>query len=129
MAKERGLILADTKYEFGTINGEIYLMDEVHTPDSSRYFYQDGFEERQVRGEKQLQLSKEFVREWLMANGFMGKEGQQVPSMSDEWIETISDRYIELFEKVTGKRFVPENLTNEELQEKIAAELKRLGVI
>jgi phosphoribosylaminoimidazole-succinocarboxamide synthase len=129
MAKERGLILADTKYEFGTIDGEIYLMDEVHTPDSSRYFYQDGFEERQVRGEKQLQLSKEFVREWLMANGFMGKEGQQVPSMSDEWIETISDRYIELFEKVTGKRFVPENLTNEELQEKIATELKRLGVI
>ncbi|MFM7358971.1 MAG: phosphoribosylaminoimidazolesuccinocarboxamide synthase [Sediminibacterium sp.] len=129
MAKERGLILADTKYEFGKINGEIYLMDEVHTPDSSRYFYLDGFEERQKRGEKQLQLSKEFVREWLMANNFMGKEGQEVPPMSDEWVDTISRRYIELFEKVTGNSFKPENLTNEELQEKIIAELKRLGVV
>ena len=110
IAAEKGLILADTKYEFGKIGDIIYLMDEVHTPDSSRYFYADGFEERQASGEKQKQLSKEFVREWLIANNFMGKEGQTVPVMSDEWIDTISKRYIELFEKVSGRTFVPETI-------------------
>ncbi len=94
LAAERGLILVDTKYEFGKIGDEIYLMDEIHTPDSSRYFYDDGFEERQSRGERQLQFSKEFVREWLIANNFMGKEGQTVREVSDEWIDTISKRYI-----------------------------------
>ena len=103
IASKRGLILVDTKYEFGKIGDEIYLMDEIHTPDSSRYFYADGFEERQAKGEQQKQLSKEFVREWLIANNFMGKEGQTVPEMSDEWVETISKRYIELYEKVIGE--------------------------
>jgi phosphoribosylaminoimidazole-succinocarboxamide synthase len=115
IASKQGLILADTKYEFGKIGDTIYLMDEVHTPDSSRYFYADGFEERQASGEKQKQLSKEFVREWLIQNNFMGKEGQNVPEMSDEWIATISNRYIELFEKVTGKTFVPTTYTNEQI--------------
>jgi phosphoribosylaminoimidazole-succinocarboxamide synthase len=110
MARARGLILADTKYEFGKLNGEIYLMDEIHTPDSSRYFYADGFDLRQEKGERQLQLSKEFVREWLIANDFMGKEGQVVPEMTDEWINTISKRYIELYEKIIGERFKPEPL-------------------
>lgn len=114
MAEERGLILADTKYEFGKLNGQIVLMDEIHTPDSSRYFYADGFEERQQRGEKQRQLSKEFVREWLIANEFMGKEGQTVPTMTDEWVATISERYIELFERLTGTAFQRETLTEEE---------------
>jgi phosphoribosylaminoimidazole-succinocarboxamide synthase len=113
IAAERGLILADTKYEFGKLNGTIYLMDEIHTPDSSRYFYADHFEERQVKGERQKQLSKEFVREWLIANNFMGKEGQVVPTMSDEWVDTISKRYIELYEKVIGETFVAEDLTEE----------------
>lgn len=99
IAAKQGLILADTKYEFGKLNGEIVLMDEVHTPDSSRYFYADGFEERQQTGERQKQLSKEFVREWLIANNFMGKEEQTVPEMNDEWVNTISQRYIELYEK------------------------------
>lgn len=108
MAAAQGLILVDTKYEFGKIGDTIYLMDEIHTPDSSRYFYAEGFEERQQRGDKQKQLSKEFVREWLIAHDFMGKEGQQVPEMTDEWIITISDRYIELYELVTGTHFVPE---------------------
>src|SRR5690606_38243054 len=103
MAKERGLILVDTKYEFGKIGDQIYLIDEIHTPDSSRYFYEEGFEERQEKGEQQKQLSKEFVREWLMENGFQGKEGQNVPEMTDEKIKEISDRYIELYEQVTGK--------------------------
>ncbi len=94
-------------------------MDEIHTPDSSRYFYADGFEERQSRGERQLQLSKEFVREWLIANNFMGKEGQTVPEMSDEWIDTISKRYIELYEKVIGEKFKPEALSEEETTERI----------
>jgi phosphoribosylaminoimidazole-succinocarboxamide synthase len=107
LAKKRGLILVDTKYEFGKIGNTIYLMDEIHTPDSSRYFYADGFEERQKKGQKQKQLSKEFVREWLIANGFMGKSGQIVPVMSDEWVQTISNRYIELYEKVIGEEFVP----------------------
>jgi phosphoribosylaminoimidazole-succinocarboxamide synthase len=115
IAAKQGLILADTKYEFGKIGDTIYLMDEVHTPDSSRYFYADGFEDRQASGEKQKQLSKEFVREWLIQNNFMGKEGQTVPEMSDEWIQTISNRYIELYEKVTGKAFVPTTCTEEEI--------------
>ena len=103
MANERGLILVDTKYEFGKIGDTIYLIDEIHTPDSSRYFYMEGFEERQKAGEAQKQLSKEFVREWLMENGFQGKEGQQIPEMTDEVVKGISERYIELYEKVTGK--------------------------
>ena len=107
MAAQKGMILVDTKYEFGKgADGKIYLCDEIHTPDSSRYFYLEGYEERQARGEQQRQLSKEFVREWLMANGFMGKEGQQVPEMSDSWIKEISDRYIELYEGITGEKFV-----------------------
>jgi phosphoribosylaminoimidazole-succinocarboxamide synthase len=107
IAAERGLILVDTKYEFGKYQNEIVLMDEIHTPDSSRYFYADGYKERQLARQPQKQLSKEFVREWLIANDFMGKEGQSVPEMSDEWINTIRDRYIELFEKITGQKFVP----------------------
>lgn len=121
LALKQGLILADTKYEFGKRNGKIFLMDEIHTPDSSRYFYAEGFDERQAKGEKQKQLSKEFVREWLIQNEFMGKEGQTVPEMSDEWVETISNRYIELYEKVTGKNFEPENLNEEEIFKKINA--------
>lgn len=119
IASKQGLILVDTKYEFGTLNNEIVLMDEIHTPDSSRYFYTDGFEERQAAGERQKQLSKEFVREWLIANNFMGKEGQTVPAMSDEWVDTISKRYIELYEKVIGKAFVPEALDDETTLERI----------
>jgi phosphoribosylaminoimidazole-succinocarboxamide synthase len=126
LASKRGLILVDTKYEFGRIGSDIYLMDEIHTPDSSRYFYADGFEERQERGERQLQLSKEFVREWLIANDFMGKEGQTVPSMSDEWITTISKRYIELYEKVIGEKFVPQPLTDEEINNRINKSLESL---
>jgi phosphoribosylaminoimidazole-succinocarboxamide synthase len=107
MAARKGLILVDTKYEFGKgSDGKIYLCDEIHTPDSSRYFYLDEYDERQANGEQQRQLSKEFVREWLMANGFMGKERQTVPEMSDRWVEEISDRYIELFEKITAEKFV-----------------------
>jgi phosphoribosylaminoimidazole-succinocarboxamide synthase len=129
IAAKQGLILADTKYEFGKIGDTIYLMDEVHTPDSSRYFYADGFAERQASGEKQKQLSKEFVREWLIANNFMGKEGQTVPDMSDEWIDTISKRYIELFEKVTGRSFVPELLEDSVTEAKVNAALVRLGAV
>lgn len=106
MAAERGLILVDTKYEFGTHNGEIYLMDEIHTPDSSRYFYAEGYTERLKAGEPQRQLSKEFVREWLMTNGFQGKEGQSIPEMTDEIVAQISERYIELYEHITGETFV-----------------------
>jgi phosphoribosylaminoimidazole-succinocarboxamide synthase len=106
MAAAQGLILVDTKYEFGKKDGQIVLMDEIHTPDSSRYFYADGYAERRAKGEKQRQLSKEFVREWLIANGFQGKEGQKMPVMPDEFVQEITDRYIELFEKVTGKKFV-----------------------
>ncbi|GJM61638.1 MULTISPECIES: phosphoribosylaminoimidazolesuccinocarboxamide synthase [Persicobacter] len=116
MAKERGLILVDTKYEFGSHNGKIYLIDEVHTPDSSRYFYAEGYEDRQQKGEKQKQLSKEFVRQWLIENGFQGKEGQQVPEMTEEVISNISNRYIELFEQVTGEKFEKTNLENVEKQ-------------
>ena len=105
MAAKQGLILVDTKYEFGIKDGQITLIDEIHTPDSSRYFYSEGYSERQEKGESQKQLSKEFVREWLIVNGFQGKDGQNVPEMSDEWINQISERYIELFEKVSGKKF------------------------
>jgi len=105
IAAKQGLILVDTKYEFGKRNGEIYLMDEVHTPDSSRYFYAEGYEERLSRGEHQRQLSKEFVREWLMANGFQGQEGQKVPEMTPEVVAGITDRYIELYEHITGEKF------------------------
>jgi len=105
IAAERGLILVDTKYEFGKKDGQIYLIDEIHTPDSSRYFYLDGYEERQAKGLDQKQLSKEFVREWLMENGFQGLSGQQMPPMPDAFIEKVSQRYIELFEKITGEAF------------------------
>ena len=125
LANERGLILADTKYEFGKLGDTIYLMDEIHTPDSSRYFYADGFEERQQKDEKQKQLSKEFVREWLIANNFMGKEGQTVPEMSDEWVNTISQRYIELYEKVIGKKFVAEKLSDDETYKRIISSLNK----
>lgn len=106
MAAERGLILVDTKYEFGTYEGDIYLIDEIHTPDSSRYFYSEGYEEHFSKGEPQRQLSKEFVREWLMENGFQGKEGQPVPEMTSDIVESISNRYIELYEQITGETFV-----------------------
>jgi phosphoribosylaminoimidazole-succinocarboxamide synthase len=129
LANARQLILADTKYEFGLLDGRICLMDEIHTPDSSRYFLAEGFEERQARGERQLQLSKEFVREWLISEGFMGKEGQVVPVMTDEWIETISGRYRELYERVTGVSFVPETLTDEDTRQRIIQSLERLGAI
>ncbi|NDV59008.1 phosphoribosylaminoimidazolesuccinocarboxamide synthase [Bacteroides sp. 519] len=106
MATERGLILVDTKYEFGKRDGRIYLIDEIHTPDSSRYFYADGYQERFEKGEPQKQLSKEFVRQWLMDNGFMGKEGQQIPEMTDEYVESVSERYIELYEQIVGQKFI-----------------------
>ena len=106
MAAEMGLILVDTKYEFGKKDGKIILIDEIHTPDSSRYFYADGYEERQAGGEQQKQLSKEFVRQWLIANGFQGKEGQKVPHMPDAFVEEVSERYIELYESITGEKFV-----------------------
>lgn len=127
IAAKRGLILADTKYEFGKLGDDIYLMDEVHTPDSSRYFYADGFVERQKTGERQKQLSKEFVREWLLANNFMGKEGQVVPAMSDEWVNTISQRYIELYEKVIGEKFNPQNLSDDETHKRITASLNKFS--
>jgi len=127
IAAKQGLILVDTKYEFGKLNDSIYLMDEIHTPDSSRYFYADGFEERQQKGERQKQLSKEFVREWLIANNFMGKEGQQVPVMTDEWVNTISLRYIELYEKVIGKKFVPQLLSDTETYDRILQALQKLS--
>jgi phosphoribosylaminoimidazole-succinocarboxamide synthase len=126
IAAKQGLILVDTKYEFGKIKEAVYLMDEIHTPDSSRYFYAEGFEERQSRGERQLQLSKEFVREWLIANNFMGKEGQTVPEMNDEWIDTISRRYIELYEKVIGKKFVPEALGEQDIYDRVLKALDKL---
>jgi phosphoribosylaminoimidazole-succinocarboxamide synthase len=106
IAAEHGLILVDTKYEFGKRDGKIYLIDEIHTPDSSRYFYADGYEERFARGEQQKQLSKEFVREWLMANGFQGRSGEKVPEMTPGFVTEISERYIELYEKITGQRFL-----------------------
>lgn len=123
IATERGLILVDTKYEFGkTKEGEIVLIDEIHTPDSSRYFYADGYQERQEKGEPQKQLSKEFVRQWLISNGFQGLEGQSVPEMSDEYIESVSNRYIELYENITGEKFVKSDISN--LQERISTNVK-----
>jgi phosphoribosylaminoimidazole-succinocarboxamide synthase len=115
IADSRGLILADTKYEFGRREGQIYLIDELHTPDSSRYFYKEGYEARLAAGEAQRQLSKEFVREWLMSEGFQGKEGQKVPTMTDAIVDGISKRYIELYEQITGAQFVPENVEEEEI--------------
>jgi phosphoribosylaminoimidazole-succinocarboxamide synthase len=106
MANERGLILVDTKYEFGKKNDKIFLIDEIHTPDSSRYFYKDGYQERQNNGDSQKQLSKEFVREWLMENGFQGKDGQQIPDMNKDFVDSVSKRYIELYENVSGLKFV-----------------------
>lgn len=126
IAAKQGLILVDTKYEFGKIGDTIFLMDEIHTPDSSRYFYADGFEERQQTGERQKQLSKEFVREWLIANNFMGKEGQTVPEMTDDWVNTISNRYIELYEKVIGEKFIPQELSDEETNQRIVDALQKL---
>ena len=128
IAAKRNLILVDTKYEFGKLGDEIYLMDEIHTPDSSRYFYADGFEERQEKGERQKQLSKEFVREWLIANNFMGKEGQTVPEMNDEWVQTISQRYIELYEHVIGEKFIPQIWSDGETYNSIIAFLEKNNV-
>ena len=126
MAAERALILVDTKYEFGKRDGVIYLMDEVHTPDSSRYFYAEGYEERQARGERQKQLSKEFVREWLMANGFQGLEGQIVPEMTPEIVAGITDRYIELYENITGEPFVREDYSASDIEARLNAYLRTL---
>lgn len=126
IASKRGLILADTKYEFGLLDGQIYLMDEIHTPDSSRYFFAEGFEGRQASGERQKQLSKEFVREWLIAHNFMGKEGQQVPEMTDEWVNTISGRYIELYELLIGQPFEGEFLSEIETDKRIMIFLSSL---
>jgi phosphoribosylaminoimidazole-succinocarboxamide synthase len=119
MAAEKGLILVDTKYEFGIVDGQVILIDEIHTPDSSRYFYAEGYEERFAKGEPQRQLSKEFVRQWLIENGFMGKAGQQVPEMTPEFVESVSQRYIELYEHITGSKFVPADASN--LTERINA--------
>ncbi|WP_294083543.1 phosphoribosylaminoimidazolesuccinocarboxamide synthase [Proteiniphilum sp. UBA5384] len=112
MAAEKGLILVDTKYEFGRKDGKIYLIDEIHTPDSSRYFYSEGYQERFEKGEEQRQLSKEFVRKWLMDNGFQGQSGQQVPEMTDEYCLSVSERYIELYEKIVGEKFVKADADN-----------------
>lgn len=128
IAASRGLILVDTKYEFGkTKEGKIVLIDEIHTPDSSRYFYAEGYQERQDRGEAQKQLSKEFVRQWLIANGFQGKEGQQIPEMTDEYIETVSERYIELYENIIGEKFVKADVTNiqERIEKNVVTYLKK----
>ena len=112
LAEKMGLILVDTKYEFGKADGKIYLIDEIHTPDSSRYFYKEGYAERQAKGEAQKQLSKEFVREWLMANGFQGKDGQKIPEMTDEVVKNISERYIELYENILGEKFQRTDVSN-----------------
>ena len=128
IAAKQDLILVDTKYEFGkTSEGEIVLIDEIHTPDSSRYFYSDGYKERQERGEAQKQLSKEFVRQWLISNGFQGQEGQTVPEMSDEYIESVSERYIELYENITGEKFQKADVSNieERIQKNVEAYLKQ----
>lgn len=128
MAREQGLILVDTKYEFGKRDGKIYLIDEIHTPDSSRYYYLDGYEERQARGERQQQLSKEFVREWLMAHGFQGKEDQMMPIMPNAFVEEVSERYIELYERVTGQAFQRADTSRieERIEQKVRAALERL---
>ncbi|WP_291105081.1 MULTISPECIES: phosphoribosylaminoimidazolesuccinocarboxamide synthase [unclassified Flavobacterium] len=130
IAASRGLILVDTKYEFGkTKEGKIVLIDEIHTPDSSRYFYSEGYQERQDRGEEQKQLSKEFVRRWLIENGFQGQEGQQIPEMTDEYIETVSERYIELYENILGEKFVKADVTNiyERIEKNVLAYLESRG--
>ncbi len=126
IAAKQGLILVDTKYEFGKRNGEIYLMDEVHTPDSSRYFYAEGYEERLAKGERQRQLSKEFVREWLMANGFQGQEGQKVPEMTPEVVAGITDRYIELYEHITGEKFEKVEYTAESVEANVRSWLESI---
>ena len=127
MAAEKGLILVDTKYEFGKYDGKVILIDEIHTPDSSRYFYADGYEERLEKNEPQRQLSKEFVRQWLIENGFMGKEGQTVPEMTPEFCESVSQRYIELYEHITGKKFVKadEDDLNKRIENNVTAYLKQ----
>lgn len=130
IAAERGLILVDTKYEFGKAeDGTIYLIDEIHTPDSSRYFYKEGYEERQAKGEEQKQLSKEFVRQWLITNGFQGKEGQKVPEMNDKFVEEVSDRYIELYEHITGEKFQKSDTTEilKRVENNVKAFLKTLN--
>ena len=129
MANEKGLILVDTKYEFGNANNKIFLIDEIHTPDSSRYFYADGYEERQQKGEAQRQLSKEFLRQWLIENNFQGLEGQAVPDFTDELVTKVSDRYIELYEKITGKNFEPSNTQNiyQRIEENVLRSLKQLS--
>lgn len=131
MAAERGLILVDTKYEFGIRNGEVILIDEIHTPDSSRYFYAEGYDERQAKGENQRQLSKEFVRQWLIENGFQGLEGQVMPDMPDSFVETITDRYIELYEKITGNSFVKGDTSNinKRIETNVAIFLMEKGII
>ena len=130
MAAERGLILVDTKYEFGLRNGEVILIDEIHTPDSSRYFYAEGYEERQERGEHQKQLSKEFVRQWLIENGFQGLEGQVMPTMPDEFVNTITDRYIELYERITGTQFEKSDTSDIQarIQKNVETYLKTLNL-
>lgn len=128
IAASRGLILVDTKYEFGkTKEGKIVLIDEIHTPDSSRYFYKEGYQERQDRGEAQKQLSKEFVRQWLIANGFQGKEGQQIPEMTEEYIATVSERYIELYENIIGEKFVKADISNinDRIEQNVLTYLKK----
>lgn len=131
MAAERGLILVDTKYEFGIRNGEVILIDEIHTPDSSRYFYAEGYEERQASGENQRQLSKEFVRQWLIENGFQGLDGQVMPDMPDSFVETITNRYIELYEKITGNSFVKGDTSNinKRIETNVAIFLMEKGII
>jgi phosphoribosylaminoimidazole-succinocarboxamide synthase len=126
LAKKQNLILVDTKYEFGKIGDTIYLIDEVHTPDSSRYFYADTYEENQKAGKPQRQLSKEFVREWLMENGFQGKEGQEVPEMTDEFVNSVSERYIELYENITGEKFIKQDVSENEVETKIISALEAL---
>ena len=130
ISNKMGLILVDTKYEFGLFNNQIHLMDEIHTPDSSRYFYLEGYDERQLEGIEQKQLSKEFVRKWLIENGFQGKDGQVIPQMNEEWINQISARYIELFEKVTGHKFIKSNYNqiNKDVETAINLELEKILV-
>lgn len=125
LAKEKGLILVDTKYEFGSLDGKVYLIDEIHTPDSSRYFYLEGYQERQQKNEPQKQLSKEFVRQWLITNGFQGKEGQVIPEMTSDVVNAISERYIELYEKVTGEKFIKtEDTSLERIKQNIIKTIK-----
>ena len=130
ISNKMGLILVDTKYEFGLFNNQIHLMDEIHTPDSSRYFYLEGYDQRQLKGIEQKQLSKEFVRKWLIENGFQGKDGQVIPEMNEEWINQISARYIELFEKVTGHKFIKSNYNqiNKDVETAINLELEKILV-